>query len=222
MSYVTAQAKGKPAGMSAAVIVNGSIVAAIMLSPMVVNTLPDTGRTKVINVEPKTPPPIEKPDLPKVIEDAVLPPVYVPPTPYDRTVPDDPITTTTEFIESDPPIFDGKGEEQGQVIEKIEKLIKPPPPIFKAALRDPRWMKNFQPDYPPRLLQREIEGSARVRVLIGTNGRVRQASVVSATHRDFGKATVKHARAKWRFKPATRDGVAVEDWKTLTVQFTIT
>ena len=117
--------------------------------------------------------------------------------------------------------FDGTGTEIGKVAEKIKKII-PPPAIFKAAIRDPRWSKHFQPEYPTRLLQREIEGSARVKVLIGTNGRVRDARVVSATHPAFGKATVKRALAKWRFRPATRDGKPVEDWQTLTVHFNIT
>ena len=37
----------------------------------------------------------------------------------------------------------------------------------------------------------------------------------------FAKATEKQALKAWRFKPATRDGIAVEDWQTLTVRFDI-
>ena len=71
------------------------------------------------------------------------------------------------------------------------------------------------------LLQREIEGKVTIRVLVETDGRVRQASVLSATHADFGKAAEWQALNEWRFKPATRDGKPVEDWQTLTVRFDI-
>ena len=50
---------------------------------------------------------------------------------------------------------------------------------------------------------------------------MREAQVVSASHPDFGKAAVKQALKAWRFKPATRGDVAVEDWQTLSVRFTI-
>jgi periplasmic protein TonB len=70
-------------------------------------------------------------------------------------------------------------------------------------------------------LRLEIEGSVTVRVLIGTDGRVRQVQVVRATDPEFAKATERQALRAWRFKPATRDGVPVEDWQTLTVRFDI-
>ena len=71
------------------------------------------------------------------------------------------------------------------------------------------------------MLQLEIEGTVTIRVLIGTDGRVRQAQVLSATELDFARATERQAMKAWRFKPATRGGELVEDWQTLTVRFDI-
>ena len=34
-------------------------------------------------------------------------------------------------------------------------------------------------------------------------------------------ASIAHALAKWRFKPATRGGVPEESWKIMTVRFTL-
>jgi periplasmic protein TonB len=45
--------------------------------------------------------------------------------------------------------------------------------------------------------------------------------ILKASDSDFAKATEKQALNSWRFKPATRDGVPVEDWQTLTVRFDI-
>ena len=75
--------------------------------------------------------------------------------------------------------------------------------IFKKALRDMRFAKDFQPTYPPSLLVREIEGSATIRVLVGADGRVREAQVVSATHPDFGKSAVRQALKAWRHPTST-------------------
>ena len=112
----------------------------------------------------------------------------------------------------------GGDDEAGSTLGNIPKV---PTPIFKAALRDPRFAKAFQPEYPVGKLRLEIEGSVTVRILVGTDGRVRQVQILNATDPDFARATEKQALKAWRFKPATRDGVPVEDWQTLTVRFDI-
>ncbi|WP_260581590.1 energy transducer TonB [Sphingopyxis sp. PET50] len=62
---------------------------------------------------------------------------------------------------------------------------------------------------------------AKVRVLIGTDGRVKQVELVSTDSPGFFEATKRRALAKWRFKPATRGGVPEESWKEMTVRFEI-
>ncbi len=94
-------------------------------------------------------------------------------------------------------------------------------PVFLPASIEPSAMARFQPDYPPELIRADIEGSATVRVLIGTDGRVRAVEMVSAAHPGFFEATKKQALRYWRFRPATRGGVATESWRTMTVRFTI-
>jgi periplasmic protein TonB len=217
MSYAEQTRPQKPLGMVAAIALNGSIIAAIMLSPLVVNPPKDRDPTIATTVEPK---PLPKPEDTQKPESRPLDPIFAPPPPFPTATQDDPIRTITDPPVTNPGFVDGKGTgELPGLPPIIEKL---PPPIFKAALRDPRFAKDFQPVYPSRLLLREIEGSATIRVLVGTDGRVRQASVVSATHPEFGQAAVKQALKAWRFKPATRGGTPVEDWVTLPVSFVIT
>lgn len=94
-------------------------------------------------------------------------------------------------------------------------------PIFLPASIEPSAMARFQPDYPPELIRADLEGTATVRVLIGTDGRVKAVEMVSAAHPGFFEATRKQALRYWKFRPATRDGVATESWRTMTVRFTI-
>jgi periplasmic protein TonB len=217
MSYVEQTRAQKPISMAAAVAVNGAIIVAIMLSPMVVNPPKPPLITHTVFVEPIKPPP--KPVDDAQIEPRPFDPVTVPPPPFPNAIPDNPIRTTFDppSLPQGPVAGTGSGEGLGGGIVKVD----PPVPPLRKATRDPRYAADFQPMYPTALINREIEGSATIRVLVGTDGRVRQAIVVSATHPDFGKAAMRQALKAWRFKPAMRGDIAVEDWVTLPVTFVI-
>lgn len=96
-----------------------------------------------------------------------------------------------------------------------------PMPVLTDAAVDPRYASLFQPPYPARLQRLEIEGKVVLKVLIGADGHVRDVQIVYSDDEGFAQATERQARAKWRFKPATRDGTPVETWKQMTVRFEI-
>jgi len=98
----------------------------------------------------------------------------------------------------------------------------PPVPVLVEASIDPRALPAFQPDYPGSMLRMGMEGSVTVRVTISPQGRVVDIEKISATDDAFWIATQRHALRKWRFRPATRDGLAVQSSKQLTVRFTLT
>ena len=217
MSYAREASRANPATMGAAILINGSIILAVALSPIVAEYAPTptiiTGR----NVENRPPPPPNDPVEKQRAKKAD--PIFVPDRKVDtRTPVDIGITATTTQTDTGM-IIDGTGGDD--FTEAVHELPKPPLPIFKAAIRDPRFARDFQPEYPVGKLRLEIEGSVTVRVLVGTDGRVRQVQVIRATDSDFAKATERQALKSWRVKPATRDGIAVEDWQTLTVRFDI-
>jgi protein TonB len=91
--------------------------------------------------------------------------------------------------------------------------------VFVQAIMDPAAAGRFQPEYPPSLARAEVEGSATVRILIATDGHVKQVEMVSATDPAFFDVTRKQALLHWRFRPATRDGMPAESWRTMTVRF---
>ena len=99
--------------------------------------------------------------------------------------------------------------------------LPPPPPVRVEAQLDPRYAADLQPPYPPSELSSERDGTVRVRVTIGADGRVKALQRMSATSDAFWRATERHAMARWRFRPATLDGRPVESTKVMNVHFRI-
>ncbi|MEQ1547162.1 MAG: TonB family protein [Chakrabartia sp.] len=95
-------------------------------------------------------------------------------------------------------------------------------PVRVGPLVDNRYVGALQPTYPPSLQRQEVEGAVTVRVLIGKDGHVKAIEALRSSHDEFFEATRRQALSKWRFKPATEDGVPVEGWREMTVRFTIT
>jgi periplasmic protein TonB len=217
MSYTSEKKRANPASMALAIGVNGSIILAVALSPIVAERIKPTPPTQTENIPIEPLPPEVDEQKPESDTKPIEKDVFVP-RPETKTLPEsDNDIRTGETETKGTAVADGKGGGETRIAEIVEPRV----PLFNPARRDNRFARDFQPDYPPGLLQKEIEGTVSVRVLVGIDGRVREAQVVSATHPDFGKAAVKQAMRHWRFSPATRDGVPVEDWQTLSVRFTI-
>jgi protein TonB len=99
-------------------------------------------------------------------------------------------------------------------------MIDPPSdPVLTDALPDPKAMRDFQPTYPPSMQRAQAEGKVTVRVRVGADGRVLAVEKLFATNDAFWEVTERQALRKWRFRPATRDGVPVEGVKIMTVHF---
>jgi protein TonB len=86
---------------------------------------------------------------------------------------------------------------------------------------DPRFADAMQPAYPTSEQRAQRDGSVRLRVTIGADGRVKAVERLSATSDAFWRATERHALSRWRFRPATVDGRPVESRKVLSVHFRI-
>lgn len=207
-----------PASMGITVAVNGGILAMLLtLAGGVVSVLPDDG---TIIFQPTPPPPpitevIPKPNTDKPVE--TLKPVKqytVPPTQNPPPAGNNDLTAGTGLTPTLPPPTGGTGIEI-----PAGPLIQPHVPVFIKPIIDPRHKASFQPDYPGTMIRAGLEGVAVVRVLIGTDGRVKEVEAVRADEEDFLKVTRAHALRKWRFKPATQDGIPIESWKEMTVRF---
>lgn len=207
----------KPGSLAVAVAINAAVLGAVLLTPMEVFTKaidrPFEGTNIPLPPEPK---PIEADPKPKTATSD--------PSPSPRPVTPDPIvdnplppgvdlTGTSEIIGPPPGIGDG-GTGTGVGIDPPA-----PPPVFIDPSFDSRYASDFQPSYPAREQALERDGSVVVRVLVGIDGRVKAVEAESATSDAFFEATRRTALSKWRFRPATRNGVPIERWKTVRVTF---
>ena len=94
-------------------------------------------------------------------------------------------------------------------------------PVRRDADFDPRFAANLRPPYPASEQRAQRNGTVRIRVTIGADGRVRAVERVSATSDAFWAAAERQALTRWRFRPATLDGRPVESVKVLTLHFRI-
>jgi TonB family protein len=117
---------------------------------------------------------------------------------------------------------------EGQA-EPTDELQPGPPILTETALtevevdsvveRDPT---SAAPVYPPRLLERNVEGSTFVHYVVDTTGRVDTMTiqVVRATHPQFA-ASVREALALMKFRPAIQASRKVRQWVEQNFSFRI-
>jgi protein TonB len=210
MAYLDkGRSRPNPASIGAALTVNGLMAAAIIYSVPEIVPRPAWAILETYRVPPDPVPttPIIRKKLPASVPDDGARAPWNPPV--------DQQTERTRLTEAEDELGTPGGMGSG--------IANPPPlpvePIFKGAQVHPRYFGALQPVYPPGMIREEREGAVRVRVLIGTDGRVRDIQTLQADDPAFLEATRKQALAKWRFLPATRDGEPVESWREMTVRF---
>lgn len=205
--------KFDPASMGLALALNGTIVIGLIAfaAPHFVR-IPDTiMKTWNVPIDPP-PPPIDPPkpqvksQTPTPKEIAVIPDTLVrtPPIDHPYVAPPTPLA----------PVGGTLGG--GNFVAPVK-----PAPVMLGAELDSRFAGTFQPEYPAGERRAEHQGRVVVRVLIGVDGRVKQVEKVSAASDAFFEATERRALQKWRFKPASRDGVPIETWKNVGVSFVL-
>jgi periplasmic protein TonB len=214
MGYVdTNHARPSAATITGTLLINGLMVAGIL------SAVPEVAHEgyKIFRMIPliqPPPPPIPvtrqpvKSDQPKTATNPLTSdPVTTPITPVITPVITDFRLPPGDLVIGDP----GSGE--------ITAIKPPAPPVFVNATINMRNRGDLQPLYPPGLIRLGIAGSVTVRVLVGTDGRVKQVEPVRVADPGFLTTTRDQALRKWRFTPATRDGVPVESWREMTVRF---
>jgi periplasmic protein TonB len=201
-------------GAGGALLINGVIIAGMMFAApnILVVEHPDKFIAKDIPLDTTPPPPLDEKPIEKV-QPRTMP---VPTAPKPEIATTTANTSTATAVIPDVPVVAKTVLDPGPAI-----ALDPPKPVatLVGASQDPRYLRDFQPDYPAQELRAQRDGLVTLRVLIGADGRVRAVEPVSATSDAFFAVTKRQALGKWRFKPATRGGVPEESWKTMTVRF---
>lgn len=189
-----------PSRLAIVLALHGAAIAALMLAKSEYIPLPPLGSIELIPIEAHEPPP---PNMPE---------------PAKQQPPNDTVKSTPPLVTSTASQTDTITPYPPEKPTYVEPTLPPPamPVLTEATMVRGA---EVQPPYPTSLARQEIEGVVIVRVLIGTDGRVKDVQMVSATEPEFFEATARQARRYWKFKPATRDGVAIESWRQMTVRF---
>lgn len=217
----TGPGRFSPGGLVAAVGINAGVIAALMLAAPYVAPTPEETPFTVVNI-PVTPPDVPPPEPQPRKEAAPTPLPYVAKPIIPNPQPLDPGPTTTDDLPLTPPgpiagTFPGTGNGEGVTVDPP----MPPLPLLVGPALDPRYAAELQPPYPAAEQRMGNDGIVKVRVRIGADGRVKEVQRVSASSDAFFRATEQQALRRWRFKAATRDGVAEEGWKVMTVTFVL-
>jgi protein TonB len=209
------QKRMRPGAAFTVILLHGAALSALLLAkteildhppepPIIIDSIPV--------LPPPPPPPVPTAEPPLVqphILDAFVPPI--PPRSNSAALDERPI------LPPDLGARPGGGETAGipEVPRRPEPLPRPEPVRLPAQMIG----GNLQPPYPFAEQRNEREGRVVIRVTIGSDGRVVDTARVQATSDAFYDATARHARERWRFRPATVDGRPVETTRTLTVVF---
>ncbi len=213
----------RPAGAGAALLISGTIILGLYyagpkIGPGGITTILTGTNIPVVEPKPDDPEPVRQTERRK----PVTTPLPYTPDPLVDVRTDRPAVAGTDVIGPvtiDPP---GPIGPIGPVSGGGGATVEPPrPPVMVGPSVDPRFADALQPPYPPAEIRAGTEGSVTARVLIGTDGRVKAIDIVKSPSAGLAEATRRQALARWRFKPATRDGVPVEGWKTMTLRFQI-
>ena len=223
------QSTARPLSFGAVVLLHGAAIAAVLLikGPEWVQAADPPLIVKEVELQPPPPP------VPTLLPDKAVPQaptisrLDVPPRVIPTPVPNIPVAghqsvePSTAIIGSSAVAASGigTGTEISREIERNIPIRDVKPPVRVDAQFDPRFNGALQPPYPASEQRNEREGSVRVRVTIGPDGRVTAVEKVSATSDAFFQATQRQALGRWRFKPATVDGKPIQSSKVLSVQF---
>jgi TonB family protein len=85
--------------------------------------------------------------------------------------------------------------------------------------REPRLIQHVAAEYPPEAARRGIEGSVDVGFTVSPQGKVEDASVLSAVPADIFNRAALSAVRRWKYEPKTENGVPVEAHVQLRLQF---
>jgi periplasmic protein TonB len=212
------QKRIRPGSAAAVILIHGTVIGAVLLAKG--ESIIRHVYTPIELIDVRDPPPPPPPP----------PPTDDPVVQQQRSVIDQPpplndIRPPTPPVTGDPPdhppdlgsTVGGDDTYHPPQQPPVDPPRQPPPAPVRVEAQ--MISGDLQPPYPTSEQRMEREGVVVIRVTIGANGRVIGAEKVRATSDAFYDATERHARARWRFRPATLDGRPIEGHKTLTVRF---
>jgi protein TonB len=132
------------------------------------------------------------------------------------------VTSTTPTV--DVPVFVEQGSERVIDIPAIDSseiggTSQGTGPLPSAALE---YVRATSPRYPISELKNGVEGTVVLRVLVDIDGKPLDVSIeTSSGNRNLDRSALQHVLKTWRFKPAMRNGQAVQAYGLVPIAFNL-
>jgi len=201
------------AGLAGAIALN---IAALMLLLVPVSApvaiAPPENTTVVSLDRPKPPPP------PPPIQEVT------PPKPHTQTAP--PVVRQQPVVEPPPPVLSEATSEMaipppantGTEVAKID----PPPPTGPLTTESLQYALAPPPSYPREALMAGVEGTVVLKVLVDVDGTPLEVEIQrSSGNRRLDDAAKRQVLRKWKFRPAIREGRAIQVYGLVPVNFSL-
>jgi periplasmic protein TonB len=157
---------------------------------------------------PPPPPPPEKPPEPKPQVERIPQPILEPePEPIPEPPPPPPPPDIPVSPQLPPTLVPPGPPPQGPPA--------PPQPVRVSPGEAPGLIKRVEPDYPRVAQATRVEGLVVLDAIIGTDGSVREVTVLRSAHPLLDQAAIE-AVSQWRYSPPPADVIL-----TVTVNFTL-
>jgi periplasmic protein TonB len=209
-------------GYSTAILANACVLA-LLLAPLsfpedVKVPRRDTGPVLVVPVEPR---PILAPAAPPQVQ----PPRPAPAAPRPQATTDTfarpPVVVENGILPMtvELPVAEAIGT--AAAASGISTNVPAGPAAGPAAMRL-EYTSAPPPAYPRDAMRRGAEGTVLLQVLVATDGRPLEVAIrESSGHRDLDAAARRHVLARWRFRPAHRDGQPVQAIGLVPIAFSL-
>ena len=165
----------------------------------------------------------------------VIPTIWVPPkkplvvpiAPPQPTPPQQHTRVTTRPVPvtpPQPPVLVEEGEAAPPIdVPFVEEVtVVPPADTGPLAMERLEYASAPPPPYPPEAERRRLEGTVLLQVLVDVDGRPLEVLVQrSSGHRALDDAARKFVLKRWTFRPALRNGQAVQAIGLVPVKFSM-
>jgi protein TonB len=202
------------AGISGTLVFN-VLLLMLLLVPMSnpdMLRLPTQKAPDLFWIEPKAKPPVPPPVKAEVVKPKPVQPqarmqpeIVVPPI--------DPVIVDEGTIAADPPV------DNSTVVATATPTIEPSGPVAGVRLE---YGDAPAPTYPRKQLLAGIEGTVLLQVLVDVDGRPLEVSIHrSSGNRDLDAAARRQVLHKWTFRPAMKNGRAVQAIGIVPIDFNL-
>lgn len=231
-----------PLGVVGSLLLHAAVLAAVLRAPLPRDAVPPPAPRVTVALIALVPPPVVQEPVPQADSPPSPPPNAEPEK--APTVPEPPSVVTPSAalplpkprpvksaprsappvpapVAAAPAMAPGASTEVAAAAPVIPEpsIPEPPAPVHLTA---PTFRHRPAPTYPAQAQRDEIEGTVRLKLLIGADGRVAEVSLLrSSGHRLLDQAALSAARA-WVLEPAHQNGTPTPAWAEVEVPFRLT